>query len=73
VLVADAQRVKGLAPLACKTEKVDARVLAELSFRVFAGNLTVTDPAHQTELDRARERRERRDEVEVEIRPARCL
>ena len=31
VLVADAQRVKGLAPLACKTDKVDARVLAELS------------------------------------------
>jgi transposase len=33
VLVADAQRVKGLAPLACKTDKVDARVLAELSWR----------------------------------------
>jgi transposase len=33
VLVADAVRVKGLAPLACKTDKVDARVLAELSFR----------------------------------------
>jgi hypothetical protein len=33
VVVADAQRVKGLAPLACKTDKVDARVLAELSFR----------------------------------------
>jgi transposase len=33
VLVADAVKVKGLAPLACKTDKVDARVLAELSFR----------------------------------------
>ena len=33
VLVADAQRVKGLAPLACKTDKIDARALAELSFR----------------------------------------
>jgi transposase len=33
VLVADAQKVKGLAPLACKTDKIDARVLAELSFR----------------------------------------
>ena len=33
VLIADAQRVKGLAPLACQTDKVDARVLAELSFR----------------------------------------
>ena len=27
VLVADAQRVKGLAPLACKTDRIDARVL----------------------------------------------
>jgi len=32
VLVADAQRVKGLAPLACKTDRIDSRVLAELSF-----------------------------------------
>ena len=30
VLIADAQRVKGLAPLACKTDKIDARVLAVL-------------------------------------------
>jgi transposase len=33
VLVADTQKVKGLAPLACKTDKIDARVLAELSLR----------------------------------------
>src|SRR3989442_2391734 len=33
VLTANAQHVKGLAPLACKTDKIDARVLAELSFR----------------------------------------
>jgi transposase len=32
VLIADAQKVKGLAPLACKTDKIDARVLAQLSF-----------------------------------------
>jgi transposase len=31
VLVADAQKVKGLAPLACKTDKVDAQLLAVLS------------------------------------------
>jgi transposase len=31
--VADARKVKGLAPLACKTDKVDARVLAELCRR----------------------------------------
>ena len=38
--------------------------------RVFAGGLTVTDPAHQTELERQREqRRRRRDEIDVEIRP----
>src|SRR3954454_14318489 len=33
VLAADAQKVKGLAPLASKTDKIDARVLAELSWR----------------------------------------
>jgi hypothetical protein len=33
VLVADVQKVKGLAALACKTDKIDSRVLAELSFR----------------------------------------
>ena len=30
VLVADAQKVKGLAPLACKTDKIDARVLGRV-------------------------------------------
>ena len=33
VQVADAQKVKGLAPLACKTDRIDARVLSELSWR----------------------------------------
>jgi transposase len=33
VLIADAAKVKGLAPLACKTDKIDARVLAVLSQR----------------------------------------
>jgi len=33
VEVADARRVRGIAPLACKTDRVDARVLAELSRR----------------------------------------
>ena len=37
--------------------------------RVFAGNLTFTDPARQTELDRQRARRRQRHEVDVEIRP----
>ncbi len=33
VLIADAQKVKGLAPLACKTDMIDAQVLAVLSHR----------------------------------------
>jgi transposase len=37
--------------------------------RSFAGGLTVTDPGHQTELDRQRARRRQRHDVEVEIRP----
>ena len=49
---------------------LDSGELAARHRRVFAGNLTITDPAHQTELGRARElRRRRRDEIEVEIRP----
>ena len=39
VLIADAAKVKGLAPLACKTDKIDARVLAVLSHRDLAGDL----------------------------------
>jgi hypothetical protein len=37
--------------------------------RCFAGGLTLTDPAHQSELDRLRSRRRQRHEVDVEIRP----
>jgi hypothetical protein len=36
---------------------------------VFAGGLTLTDPAHQTQLERQRIRRRQRHQVEVEIRP----
>ena len=36
VEIADAQKVKGLAPLACKTDKIDSWVLAELSRRDLA-------------------------------------
>lgn len=39
VLVADAQKVKGLAPLACKTDRIDARVLAAVVARSRAGDL----------------------------------
>ena len=51
VLIADAQKVKGLAPLACKTDKVDARVLAELSFRDLVPAIWLPTP----ELRRERE------------------
>jgi hypothetical protein len=48
---------------------LDPGELAARHRRVFAGGLTITDPAHQTELERQREMRRGRDEVEVEIRP----
>jgi hypothetical protein len=37
--------------------------------RSFAGGLTITDPAHQSELERQRASRRQRHDVEVEIRP----
>ena len=37
--------------------------------RSFAGGLTFTDPAHQSELEVFRARRRLRDQIEVEIRP----
>jgi transposase len=54
VLVADAQKVKGLAPLACKTDKIDARVLAELSWRDLVPAIWLPDPAIRRERELAR-------------------
>ena len=48
---------------------LDTGELAARHRRVFAGGLTITDPAHQTELERRREQRRQRHQVEVEIRP----
>jgi hypothetical protein len=48
---------------------LDTGELACRHRRSFAGGQTFTDPAHQTELDRARTRRRLRHQVEVEIRP----
>ena len=48
---------------------LDSSELACRHRRVFAGGLTFTDPEHQRELDRQRERRRQGREVEVEIRP----
>src|SRR4051812_28221585 len=54
VLVADAQKVKGLAPLACKTDKIDARVLAILSFRDLVPEIWLPDPRVRQERELAR-------------------
>jgi transposase len=54
VLVADAQRVKGLAPLACKTDKIDARVLAVLSWRDLVPAIWLADPQVRRERELAR-------------------
>jgi transposase len=48
---------------------LDTGELAARHRRVFAGGLTITDPAHQTLLERQRAKRHGRDEIEVEIRP----
>jgi hypothetical protein len=48
---------------------LDTGELAAQHRRVFAGGLTFTDPAHQTQLERQRVRRRQRHEVDVEIRP----
>jgi transposase len=43
VLIADAQTVEGLALLACKADKVGARVLAELSWRDLVPAISLPD------------------------------
>jgi transposase len=54
VLVADAQRVKGLAPLACKTDRIDAWVLAELSRRDLVPAIWLPPLGVRQERERAR-------------------
>jgi transposase len=54
VEVADAQRVRGLAPLACKTDRIDARVLAELSRLDLVPAIWLPEPAVRSERERAR-------------------
>ncbi len=44
VEIADAQKVKGLAPLACKTDRIDAWVLAELARRDLVPAIWLPDP-----------------------------
>ena len=54
VLIADAQKVKGLAPLACKTDKIEARVLALLSQRDWVPAIWLPDPTIRRERELAR-------------------
>ena len=54
VEIADAQKVKGLAPLACKTDKIDARVLAELSRRDLVPAIWLPSPVVRADRERAR-------------------
>jgi transposase len=54
VEIADAQKVKGLAPLACKTDRIDAWVLAELARRDLVPAIWLPDPEVRAERERAR-------------------
>ena len=54
VEIADAQKVKGLAPLACKTDKIDSKVLATLSHRDLVPAIWLPDPRVRKERELAR-------------------
>jgi transposase len=54
VEIADAQKVKGLAPLAVKTDRIDARVLAVLSQRDLVPAVWLPDPRVRRERELAR-------------------
>ena len=54
VRVADAVKVKGLAPLACKTDKIDARVLAELARLDLIPEVWLPDPTVRGERELVR-------------------
>ena len=54
VEIADAQKVKGLAPLACKTDKIDSRVLAMLTQRDLVPAIWLPDPRVREERELAR-------------------
>jgi len=54
VEIADAARVKGLAPLACKTDRIDAWVLAELSRRELVPAVWLPSFEVRQERERAR-------------------
>ena len=54
VAIADAAKVKGIAPLAAKTDKIDAWVLAELARRELVPEIWLPTPEVRAERERAR-------------------
>jgi transposase len=54
VEIADAQKVKGLAPLAAKTDRIDSKVLAVLSQRDLVPAIWLPDPRVREERELAR-------------------
>jgi transposase len=54
VAIADAAKVKGIAPLAAKTDRIDARVLAELARLALVPEIWLPDPTVRAERERAR-------------------
>jgi len=54
VEIADAQKVKGLAPLACKTDRIDSMVLATLSHRDLVPAIWLPGPRVRSERELAR-------------------
>jgi transposase len=54
VRIADALKARGLAPLACKTDRIDCWVLAELARRDLVPEIWLPDPNVRAERERAR-------------------
>ena len=56
IRLADARKVKAIAPLACKTDRVDARVLADLARRDLIPDVWVPDLDERANRERLRRR-----------------
>jgi transposase len=54
VRIADALKARGIAPLACKTDRIDCWVLAELARLDLVPEIWLPDPAVRAERERAR-------------------
>jgi transposase len=54
VMIADADKAKGVAPLAAKTDKIDAHVLAELARRDLVPEIWLPTPGVRADRERAR-------------------